>query len=105
MNVSPNAQQNQLLDNREINRQFRDTFDYAILSEVFREMAPEERIEDWLKTYHLGGIKIGNTFAEIKEFAFHFFNRGFDNRQMFRWRQAMNFARARWRDDGANRML
>jgi hypothetical protein len=37
-------------------------------------MAPEERIEDWLKTYCLGGIKIGNAFAEIKEFAVQFFN-------------------------------
>ncbi len=33
----------------------------------------EERIENWLKTYHFGGIKIGNTFAEIKDFAFKFF--------------------------------
>ncbi len=40
-------------------------------------MAPEEKVDhinDWLKTYRIGGIKIGDTFAEIKLFAFDFFD-------------------------------
>jgi hypothetical protein len=40
-------------------------------------MAPEEKVDhinDWLKTYRIGGIKIGDTFAEIKSFAFDFFD-------------------------------
>jgi hypothetical protein len=36
-------------------------------------MAPEEQITDWLKTFRIGGIKIGDTFSEIKAFAFDFF--------------------------------
>jgi hypothetical protein len=33
----------------------------------------QERIEDWLKTYRTEGVKVDNTFAELKEFAFKFF--------------------------------
>jgi len=37
-------------------------------------MAPEDQVKDWLKTYRIGGIKIGDTFSEIKAFAFDFFD-------------------------------